>query len=222
MAAKHEIALAPCRHGERAERGAVRRQAFLVAAREEFLAHGYAAASINEVVRRAGGSLATLYAQFGNKEGLFLAVMQAFSDQVIGEIAPVNTNAAPLEEGLARMGEQILRVLLRPDTLAFYRIIVGEGAQFPQLLQSYVSTSGDRIRAIVAGYLARHADAEGARIADPEAVAPYFLELLRARHHYRALADAAYTLSDADLAGHVRAAVQFFLNGALPRQAQAD
>ena len=39
-----------------------RRHAFLLAAREVFLEQGYEEASVNDVVRRAGGSLATLYA----------------------------------------------------------------------------------------------------------------------------------------------------------------
>ena len=60
--------------GRALDRGVARKQAFLQAAREVFLEHGYEAASVNEVVRRAGGSLATLYSQYGSKEGLFLAV----------------------------------------------------------------------------------------------------------------------------------------------------
>ena len=40
-----------------------------------FLERGFAGASVNELVRIAGGSLATLYAEFGTKEKLFEAVM---------------------------------------------------------------------------------------------------------------------------------------------------
>ncbi|MBS0385347.1 MAG: helix-turn-helix transcriptional regulator, partial [Proteobacteria bacterium] len=46
------------------DRGVARRHAFLLSAREVFLEQGYEQASVNDVVRRAGGSFATLYAQF--------------------------------------------------------------------------------------------------------------------------------------------------------------
>ena len=48
-----------------AGRAELRRAAFLRAAREVFLEFGYENANMAEIVRRAGGSLSTLYAQFG-------------------------------------------------------------------------------------------------------------------------------------------------------------
>jgi len=69
------------------------------------------------------------------------------------------------------------------------------------------------VRAVVIEYLRTHA----IQIGEPEIVAPYFLEIMRGRHQYRALADESYGLSDKDLTQHVRNGVRFFLNGALPR-----
>src|SRR5262245_3793367 len=54
-------------------RGEARRQAMLQAAGELFLEHGFEGTSVSDVVKRSGGSLATLYAWFGSKEGLFEA-----------------------------------------------------------------------------------------------------------------------------------------------------
>jgi AcrR family transcriptional regulator len=190
----------------------VRRQAFLEAARSEFLANGYEAANVNEVVRRAGGSLATLYNQFNSKEGLFLAVMEDQHERFSREITPSCAADLPLEQGLEAMGAQILRALLTPDNLAFYRIVVGEGRKFPQLLQRYIGAGADQVLRSIADYIARAA--EGRRLANPELTASIFFELLRARHHYRALSDAHYTLSDTEVAEHARTAVQVFLRGA--------
>ncbi|MBU1289240.1 MAG: TetR/AcrR family transcriptional regulator, partial [Alphaproteobacteria bacterium] len=50
-------------------RGDKRRAAFIAAARQVFLEQGYEAASMSEIVLRAGGSLSTLYSQFGDKQG---------------------------------------------------------------------------------------------------------------------------------------------------------
>jgi len=199
------------------DRGVARRQAFLKSAREVFLECGFEGASVNEIVRRAGGSLATLYTQYGNKEGLFLAVAQDQNDRFVRDILPFCEADLPLEEGLQVMGEQLLRALLTRDNLAFYRIIVGEGRQFPQLLQRFVGVGAERVRGLVAAYVRARAQKEGIEIHDPEASAAYFLDIVRSRHHYLSLANPEYALSSDELSTHVRAAVRFFLNGALPR-----
>ena len=195
------------------DRGVARRHAFLLAAREVFLEQGYEQASVNDVVRRAGGSLATLYAQFGNKEGLFLAVAQDQHERFVAAITPECVDHLDLEDGLQAIGERYLKAILARDNLAFFRIIVGEGRKFPQLLQRYIATGADKVRAVVVDFLKSHAS----QIENPEMVASYFLELMRSRHQYRALADETYALSNADLTQHVRTGVRFFLNGALPR-----
>ena len=135
------------------DRGVARRHAFLEAAREVFLEQGYEAASVNDVVRRAGGSLATLYAQFGNKEGLFLAVTRDQQDRFVQAVTPECVDNLALEPGLQKIGEQFLTTILDKDNLAFFRIIVGEGRKYPQLLQRYSSSVADRVRAIITNYM---------------------------------------------------------------------
>ena len=199
------------------DRGVARRQAFLEAAREVFLDQGYEAASVNDVVRLAGGSLATLYSQFGNKEGLFLAVVQDQHDRVLASMAPSNVDDLSLEDGLHQIGEQFVRALLARESLSFFRITVGEGRKFPELVQRYISVGADRVREVVANHLRKAApDFKG----DHDTVASYFLELLRGRHHYRALSDTSYQLTGAQIAEHVASATKFFICGmCLKRQA---
>jgi AcrR family transcriptional regulator len=62
-------------------------RALLDAAREVFVEQGFAAASIAEVVRRAGSSVGSLYHHFGGKSELFIALWhehQAAHDQAAG------------------------------------------------------------------------------------------------------------------------------------------
>src|ERR1700742_3483370 len=108
-------------------RGEARRRAFLDAALQVFLQQGLAEASVNDVVRLAGGSLATLYAQFGNKEGLFLAVIQDEHERLTDAMTPDCVDHLPLEQGLQHIGEQFLRIILSRENLAFFRLVVGEG-----------------------------------------------------------------------------------------------
>lgn len=184
------------------------------AAREVFLEQGYEAASVNDVVRRAGGSLATLYAQFGNKEGLFFAVIQDQHERFMRAMTPDCVDHLPLEEGLQSIGECYVRALLARDNLAFYRIMLGEARKFPQQMQRYLSTGGaDKVRALIADFL-KARDVMGG---NAETAASYLLELWRSRHHYRALADDSYRVSDEEISEHVARASRFFLDGALPR-----
>lgn len=192
------------------DRGVARRQAFLEAARTVFLEQGYEAASVNDVVRLAGGSLATLYSQFGNKEGLFLAVIQDEHERLTLAMTPECVDHLPLEEGLQKIGEQFLRTILTRESLDFFRIVVGEGRKFPQSVQRYVFTGADKVREVVVSYLRKAApDFKG----DYDSVASYFLEMLRSRHQYRALADDAYQLTDDEIGAHVRHSVGFLAKG---------
>jgi len=177
----------------------------LDAAREVFLAQGYEAASVNDVVRVAGGSLATLYAQFGNKEGLFLAVAQDQHERFVRAITPDNVDNLPLEQGLEVIGAKFLRTILEHDQLAFYRITVGEARKFPQLMQRNVTANADKVRDVVAN----HIRATEPKCEEANTYASYFLSLLLSRHHYRALADTNYVVTEDERREHISAAVRF-------------
>jgi len=196
------------------DRGVARRHAFLQAAREVFLEQGYEAASVNDVVRRAGGSLATLYAQYGNKEGLFFAVIQDQHERFIRAMTPECVDHLPLEQGLQAIGECFVRGLLARDNLAFFRVMVGEARKFPEQMRRYISTGGaDKVLGVLAGFLR----ARGVTADDAENAASYLLELWRSRHHYRALVDDSYVVSDREISEHVARSIRLFLQGALPR-----
>lgn len=57
------------------------REAALDKALELFWAHGYEATSLSDLVAATGAKAPTLYAEFGNKEGLFRAVMDHYSEK---------------------------------------------------------------------------------------------------------------------------------------------
>lgn len=195
------------------DRGEARRQAFLEAAREVFMTQGYEAASVNDVVRIAGGSMATLYAQFGNKGGLFLAVMADQRERFARAITPECTEGGTLEQGLQAMGEHYLRALLDRSNLAFYRIVAGESRKFPQDLQTYIATGNDTVRE----QIARLIKSAKEQINDPEMVAGFLVDAWRSRHHFKALADESYAITDTELSAHIRAVNDLVLNGARPR-----
>jgi AcrR family transcriptional regulator len=196
--------------GNRAE---LRRAAFLKAARDVFLEHGYEAANMAEIVRRAGGSLSTLYAQFGGKRGLFLAMVDKRVSELTAQMQLELAAHAPVREGLQRIGEHMMLKMMQPDSLDVFRVMIGQAKKFPDMSAEYFKLGPDRIRKALAEYLAdRSADGE-VRISDPEVAASVFLDLVRARLHFRALLDPTYHPSAEDIREGVARAVKVFMGG---------
>ncbi|MGH8186288.1 MAG: TetR/AcrR family transcriptional regulator, partial [Steroidobacteraceae bacterium] len=71
--------------GVRSRQLAARRAQLIAVAEQLFLQHGFANTSVNAIVREAGGSLATLYAEFGSKEALFESVLSARAERFFPE-----------------------------------------------------------------------------------------------------------------------------------------
>src|SRR5689334_15511008 len=88
----------------------VRRNAIVAAARQVFLERGYAAASVDAVVERAGGSKATVYGMFGNKLGLLEAVITE-GCQLFTALAEAANGNHSLEDGLRRIARNYLEVM---------------------------------------------------------------------------------------------------------------
>ena len=57
-------------------RGLERKAQILEVATDMFLSHGFDGVSIDNIVLAVGGSKTNVYSQFGNKEGLFRAVIE--------------------------------------------------------------------------------------------------------------------------------------------------
>ncbi|HEY9269990.1 MULTISPECIES: TetR/AcrR family transcriptional regulator [Achromobacter] len=117
-------------------RGEARRERLLEAAKQSLLEHGYAQTSIQRVVQQAGGSAATAYQLFGNKEGLLVAVLEhelngmraaVFADDMLDQ------SVGPALHELAR---RLLSYTLQPKSAALYRLIVSESHRLPQLAES--------------------------------------------------------------------------------------
>src|SRR5215470_19972993 len=99
-----------------------RRQAFLDAARAVFLEKGYASATIDEVVARAGGSKATVYSLFENKEGLFAALVAEAAEE-LADLLQRSQPTGRIEDNLRTFGRRYLEVLTRPERLALFRLV---------------------------------------------------------------------------------------------------
>lgn len=93
-----------------------------------FLDNGYENVSMNDIVKHAGGSLATLYKHFGNKEQLFLYILEQKSEEVFGEWERKSVcYKGRIEEFLMETGRMFLDLMTTPDAILFHRLITSIG-----------------------------------------------------------------------------------------------
>lgn len=192
-----------------------RRQALIDSARTVFLEKGYASATIDEVVARAGGSKATVYALFENKEGLFAALVADCAEELANLLrkSPLD---GPLENSLRAFGRRYLEVLTRPERLALFRVVIGECGRAPEVGDIFYRTGPHAIFQRVAEVL-RTAAASG-EIAAPDAdgMAHFFIDALRGHVHMQVLLNPTRRPTPKEIARHVDFVVDTFLRACRP------
>ena len=198
-------------------RGEVRYDAFLTAATEVFLEFGFANATLDEVIRRSGGSRATLYAQFGSKEGLFAAIIAAKRDQIVAALEQMATGGA-VDEVLKRFATAYMRELMAPEGLALYRVVIGESARFPDLGASVFSSGPQTAASRLASYLRDQSESGVLDLPDPDLAARQFLQIVKGDLHERALMQPALIVTKKAIAHCIAVAIATFLNGARRRR----
>ncbi|GGD74333.1 TetR/AcrR family transcriptional regulator [Croceicoccus mobilis] len=89
-----------------------------------FTEQGFEATKLSEVVERAGGSLATLYKLFGNKEGLLEAVISDTRDHGADIIREIAARGGKPSVTLHEVGLALHESVLSPEYIAIFRIVM--------------------------------------------------------------------------------------------------
>ena len=111
--------------------------AILAAARLRFYRDEYSATSVDEISKTAGIGKATIYKYFGSKEKLFGAVVAQENRVGLEVIGSLLAQKGPLEDRMAKAGLTLLDLLIAPDFVASYRIVMAEATRLPQLATLY-------------------------------------------------------------------------------------
>jgi AcrR family transcriptional regulator len=77
---------------------AASRQRLLAAAAAEFVAHGVAGARVDRIAAAAGANKRLIYDYFGDKDGLFDAVLDRFTEDAVGAV-PIDADDLPAYAG---------------------------------------------------------------------------------------------------------------------------
>jgi AcrR family transcriptional regulator len=187
-----------------------RREAIVEAAAEIFLERGYAGATTDRLIERIGGSKETVYSHFGNKAGLFEAVMARNSAILVEEVTALDPNR-PVAETLASFGRTYLTVILTPQKLAMFRLAAAESARSPELGAAFWRAGPSKVTERMAHYFATLAERGLVTAADPHWEATTFLATLRGELHLQALLDPGFVTDAPAISRHVGACVEALL-----------
>lgn len=143
---------------------------------QEFLAHGYAGASMDRVAACAGVSKATVYSHFQDKEGLFKALIEHLARKKFNSIFGTESLEGEPVKVLRQLGAKALDVMMNDkEHHAFMRVVVGESGRFPELATVCVRSMTKPVLETLAKYLANHPELN---VQDPEAMARILLGTL--------------------------------------------
>src|SRR6516225_2177498 len=188
-------------------------ESILAAAKRAFLAAGFGAVSMDTIAREASVSKATVYAHFAGKEELFGAVIERECQRYFARFSEGELDPGDVRASLTVLGRRFLELLLSPDGIALYRIIVGEVTRFPELGELFWRAGPERQRVQIEGFL-KGAIAPGTlALADTRLAAEQFVSLVRGDVQLRHLLRLEANADQRGISAAVEGAVTTFMRG---------
>lgn len=195
-------------------RGWARRQAILQAAEHLFIENGFEKTTLADIINRSGGSRATLYEHFGDKEGLFRAMMEENSAHILdGLTAAQADDLAPPEVALTKFALHFVRALIDDQTTSIVRVLVSEGSRISDIAESFLRIGPETTVKRLAEYLKGLADTGALHIDDPDVAAKAFLGMVTGDIVISRLILPKRPISMEEVDRYVRQAITLFLNG---------
>jgi AcrR family transcriptional regulator len=199
------------------KRGEMRVERFLDAATEVFTEKGYQHARLSEIVARAGGSLATLYRVFGDKEGLARAIIQRRLQDLNERMQTLNLAGLPPEDALLIAAERIAQGMTTTEMMVVHRIAIGEGQSFPDLRDWFFDHAVASVRGSLSDYFEQEMAAGRLKMVSAPMAASQFFMMLFGDIAIRISCGNLRDPDPVELRHYALGAVDLFLRGALPR-----
>ncbi|MGC2856692.1 TetR/AcrR family transcriptional regulator [Novispirillum sp. DQ9] len=179
-----------------ARRPSKKRDAIVEAARALFCSEGYPGTSMDAVAAGAGVSKATLYAHFPSKADLFQEVISTIAAPYVRVSSEVLE--LPVADGLRVLGRSFLDLILSPQAVGSYRVLVAQGTQFPEMVETYMVSGPRPVIGALAAYLAQQHQRGTLRVPDPPLAASLFLHMVKGEVHGHVLMGLPFPDTDLD------------------------
>lgn len=162
---------------------ASKRDAILNAARDLFMANGYAATSMDNLAAAANVSKATLYSHFADKDALYQAIVEAkvqdyrledFGDRLCGDMA----------DDLQLIGESLQALIYDEQAIHMLRMVISEAVHKSPIVELFEATGPKKVFQRIVEYFAEHAKRDAQFGFDPEKEAELFTSLIMGHRRF--------------------------------------
>jgi TetR/AcrR family transcriptional repressor of mexJK operon len=177
-----------------AERRA-RENEILTTALGVFLRSGYGASTLDELAAAAQVTKRTLYAYYGDKSGLFTAMVRDLA-------AAVSLDASADRDTLETLAARIVSRVHSDELVALHQLVIGESGRFPELALILHSNGDARHIARLAEHIRAERGAGLGHLAEP------LFSLLLGERHRRRLLGIDPAPSAAQAAAHAHGAIK--------------
>ncbi|MFQ6333809.1 TetR/AcrR family transcriptional regulator [Methylophilus sp. 3sh_L] len=185
---------------------------FLEQALELFMTEGVARTSIARIATSCGVSTRTIYERYNNKDELLIA---AFKHMVEQDMRAMTNFEQLADQSLAmvlkHIGRLMLKKVLEPRMVSFFRIAVSEVSHLPELTRAVKAVGPERIYQMLANIFKTYADKGELPQLNFMRAAESYCELLIAGPRHKALFGVQE--ADWDAEAHIAFVVQLFLRG---------
>ncbi len=175
------------KRGRGRPRDMAKEDAILHAAQGMFLRHGFDGASVDAIAEAAGVAKATVYARFGDKEGLLRAAIQSKCSEFFEEGEIEFRPARSLREELLSIAHRFLALVTDRDALAMHALMMDAAKSGPELPALFFESAVAPTCSWLTAFLQAECDRGRLKLDDPEAAAWRFLGMVKGQDHMRAM-----------------------------------
>lgn len=187
-----------------------RGQKILTAAQALFLEHGYDNTSLDMIIRESGGSRRNIYSEFGNKEGLLLAVVREHVSTQLNTLLDIDYQLSP-QEALSQVSFRFMKGFLSETLIGLFRLVTNIVPSFPEVGQLIFQAGPLTGCKPISNYLEYLAEQGELDIDDAQFAAHMLIEMVKSRLHLQAILVPSNPPSDAQIKQHIEKAVKVFL-----------
>jgi TetR/AcrR family transcriptional regulator, mexJK operon transcriptional repressor len=179
---------------------------------EIFMLEGVSQTSIGRIAAACGVSTRTIYERFENKYALLIAAIKHMVEKDVSAMVQIdNLSQQTLQQVLTDIGRFMLKRVLEPRMLSFFKIGVAEASHLPELSRAMKAVGPERIHQMLADIFSFYAAKNQLAAADYKRAAESFCELLIASPRQKALFGVLEP--DWDAEAHLAFVVNLFLHG---------
>ncbi|CAD6553443.1 hypothetical protein LMG27952_05454 [Paraburkholderia hiiakae] len=192
----------------------VRVQAVLDVAKKRFLSFGYRETSLDAIARDAGVAKKTLYCHFGDKAGLFDAIVRTLTEAWVEELRKIVANENGPDVVLEAAALHLLDVGTRRDMIELYRLLLVESRRFPALVDAYRSPCGKLVGTEpLADYLRRAVERGDLALENVDLAVDQFVQLVLGGVRARMLLGCGHRPNTESRRRIAKQAVSIFMSG---------